>query len=420
MQLDELEKCIDLEVVKTEKRRLEIFIGILLIGLVLLLTNMIFFPTTISDTFIDSRSMKLGIITAAAFVVILLVSRWMVGKIADCEKPLPIWYKYYSVISDSVVPFIWLYYIIRWEGNSIFLDSPLIFIFVPIIIVSALYLNFWISFLNGALISSIYVIIIYWTFETYDTTFMLPSIVYYTKAVMFFIAGICAGLVAKELNKRLTISIKTQEERDEIESLFSKQVSKEVVQALTQTDGASFKIKASVLFLDIRDFTKRVQLLSPEEVNKFQNRFFGPIMDCIHENNGMINQLMGDGLMASFATEDGDIPENAFMAARDILSTVSRMNKSEWNEEIKVGIGIHNGEIIAGNIGNSTRQQFSISGIPVITAARLEQLTKDYNCSWLVSSHFYNEVKHLATNGTSIGQVKLKGIDQEMEIIKLA
>ena len=420
MQLDELEKCIDLEVVKTEKRRLEIFIGILLIGLVLLLTNMIFFPTTISDTFIDSRSIKLGVLTAVVFVFILLISRWIVGKIADCEKPLPIWYKYYSVISDSVVPFTWLYFIIRWEGNSIFLDSPLIFIFVPIIIVSALYLNFWISFLNGTLISSIYAVIIYWTFETYDTSSMLPSIVYYTKAIMFFIAGICAGLVAKELNKRLTISIKTQEERDEIESLFSKQVSKEVVQALTQSNGASFKIKASVLFLDIRDFTKRVQLLSPEEVNKLQNRFFGPIMDCIHENNGMINQLMGDGLMASFASEEGDAPENAFKAARDILSTVSQMNKSEWNEEIKVGIGIHNGEIIAGNIGNSTRQQFSISGIPVITAARLEQLTKDYNCSWLVSSHFYNDVKHLATNGTSIGQVKLKGIDQEMEIIKLA
>ena len=166
-------------------------------------------------------------------------------------------------------------------------------------------------------------------------------------------------------------------------------------------------------------YWRLIELL-PEEVNKFQNRFFGPIMDCIHNNNGMINQLMGDGLMASFASEDGDSPENAFKAARDILSTVSRMNKSEWNEEIKVGIGIHNGEIIAGNIGNSTRQQFSISGIPVITAARLEQLTKDYHCSWLVSSHFYNEVKHLATNGTSIGQVKLKGIDQEMEIIKLA
>ncbi|MEO9482681.1 MAG: adenylate/guanylate cyclase domain-containing protein [Ekhidna sp.] len=419
MQRD-LEECIDLEIVKTEKRRLEIFIGILFIGLLLLLINMVFFPTTISETFIDDRSIKLGVYTSAAFIVILFVSRWMVGKIADCEKPLPNWYKYYSVISDSVVPFIWLFFIIKWEGSGIFLDSPLIFVFVPIIIVSALYLNFWISFLNGALIATLYGIVIFWTFDTYDTSTMLPSIVYYTKAVMFLLAGTCAGLVAKELNKRLTVAIQTQEERDQMESLFSQQVSKEVVQALTEAGGASFKIKASVLFLDIRNFTQRVQSLSPEDVNAFQNRFFGPIMDCIHKNEGMINQLMGDGLMASFASEEGDAPESAFNAARDILSRISQMNKSEWNEDIKVGIGIHNGEIIAGNIGNSTRQQFSISGIPVITAARLEQLTKEYNCSWLVSSHFYNEVKHLAKGGSSLGDVKLKGIDQEMEIIKLA
>ena len=124
--------------------------------------------------------------------------------------------------------------------------------------------------------------------------------------------------------------------------------------------------------------------------------------------------------MASFASEEGDAPESAFNSARDILSKISQMNKSEWKDEMKVGIGIHNGEIIAGNIGNNTRQQFSISGIPVITAARLEQLTKDYNCSWLVSSSFYKEIKHLAKNGSSLGEVKLKGIDQEIEIIKLA
>lgn len=420
MKLDSLEECIDLEIVKTEKRRLEIYLGVLVIGLVLLLVNMVFFPATISETFLDDRSIKLGVYTTAGFILILSVSRWAVGKIASCEKPLPSWYKFYSVISDSVVPFIWLFFILKWEGNGIFLDSPLIFIFVPIIIVSALYLNFWASFLNGILIASAYTVIISWTFENYDTSTMLPSIVYYTKAIIFLVAGTCAGLVAKELKKRLTVAIKTQEERDQMESLFSQQVSKEVVQALTEAGGASFKIKASVLFLDIRDFTHRVQSLSPEDVNAFQNKFFGPIMDCIHKNNGVINQLMGDGLMASFASEEGDAPEGAFKAARDILSRISQMNKSEWAEEIKVGIGIHNGEIIAGNIGNKTRQQFSISGIPVITAARLEQLTKEYNCSWLVSSHFYNEVKHLAKGGSSLGDVKLKGLDQEVEIIKLA
>lgn len=420
MRQELLEECIDLEIVKTEKRRIEIFLGVMVFGLVLLLTNVSFFPTSISEVFLDPRSINFGVYTSVGFILLLVLSRLLVGKLSHCGKPLPIWYKYYSIALDSTIPFIWLFFIIKWEKSGVFLDSPLVFIFVPIIIVSSLHLSFWLSFLNGLIIATLYTMITLWAFTEFESTFILPSIVYYTKAIMILTAGVCSGLVARELKKRLTVSIQTQEERDEIESLFNKQVSKEVVQALTESGGASFKIKASVLFLDIRDFTQRVQSLSPEDVNAFQNKFFGPIMDCIHANNGIINQIMGDGLMASFATEEGDAPENAFNAGRDIFSQVSMMNKSEWGEQIRVGIGIHNGEIIAGNIGNSTRQQFSISGIPVITASRLEQLTKDYDCSWIVSSNFYADIDHLAINGDSLGEVKLKGIDQEIEIIKLA
>ena len=255
MQVDELEECIDLEIVKTEKRRLELFLGILAVAFIMLIANITLFPSTISETFLDTRSINLGAYVTISLFILLLVSRWMVGKIAHCEKPLPMWYKYYSIVIDSVAPFIWLYYIIKWEANGVFLDSPLIFIFVPIIIVSALHLSFWLSFLNGLIIATIYSLITLWTFDNYDTSYMLPSLVYYTKSVMFLIAGVCAGLVANELKNRLTVSIKTQEERDEIESLFSKQVSKEVVQALTESEGATFKVKASVLFLDISSGT---------------------------------------------------------------------------------------------------------------------------------------------------------------------
>jgi len=89
-------------------------------------------------------------------------------------------------------------------------------------------------------------------------------------------------------------------------------------------------------------------------------------------------------------------------------------------DAIKRGVGVHSGEIMAGNRGTEDRRQFSISGIPGITAARLEQLTKDYDCSFLVSKDFYNKIKHMSQNGSSLGMVKLKGLDQQMEIIKLA
>ena len=88
-------------------------------------------------------------------------------------------------------------------------------------------------------------------------------------------------------------------------------------------------------------------------------------------------------------------------------------------DQIKVGIGIHSGEIVAGNVGTHERQQFSISGVPVILAARLEQLTKDYDSSLLVTNEFYQGIKHLNGGGESLGRVKIKGLDQEREIIKL-
>ncbi len=419
MRIEDLEECIDLEIVKTEKRRLEIFLGVMIFGLLLLLTNIFFFPVSISEVFVDPMSMQLGIYVSLGMILLLLVSRTMVGKIATCEKPLPVGYKFYSVIVESLVPMVWLCFIIAWEENAIFLDSPLVFIYIPMLIVSALHLSFWLSFFNGLFVASLYAGVSFWSFENYPEGMVLPSIVYYSKAMLFLIAGVCGGYVARELKKRLTISIQTQEERDAIETLFSQQVSKQVVSALKSRRDYSIKAEVTVLFLDIRDFTNRVQHMSPEEVNKFQNKFFGPIINCIDHCGGIINQLMGDGLMASFGSAEGELHhERAYRSARDIFATLDQSNKGIDNP-IKIGIGIHSGEVIAGNIGTEERQQFSISGIPVITAARLEQLTKEYNSEFLVSRDFYEKIKHLTKNGTSLGSVKMKGLDNELEIIKL-
>ncbi len=419
MRIEDLEECIDLEIVKTEKRRLEIFLGVMVFGLALLLINIIFFPITISEIFLNPMSMQLGVYVAIGMIILLLVSRLMVGKIATCEKPLPTGYKFYSVIVESIAPMVWLCFLIAWEQNAAFLDSPLIFIYIPMLIVSALHLSFWLSFFNGLFVAVMYAGISFWAFENYSDAMFFPFIVYFSKAILFLIAGICGGFVARELKKRLTISIQTQEEKDAIETLFSQQVSKQVVSALKSRRDYSIKAEVTVLFLDMRDFTKRVQHMSPEEVNKFQNKFFGPIIQCIDHCGGIINQLMGDGLMASFGSAEGELHhERAYRSAKDIFSSLENSNKG-MDDPIQIGIGIHSGEVIAGNIGTEERQQFSISGTPVITAARLEQLTKEYESEFLVSRDFYEKIKHLAKNGASLGSVKMKGIDKELEIIKL-
>ncbi len=419
MQIGELAHCIDLEIVKTEKRRLEIFLAVALFGLILQVSNYVFFPVSISELFNDTRSATAGALISLSFALLLFVSRLLVGKIAGCEKPLPMWYKFYSIFLESAIPVIWLFFVIGWEGNALFLDSPVLFIYIPILIVSALHLNFWLSFFNGAFVGLLLAIISYWAFQNYEETFLLPPIVYYTKASIFFMAGICGGVVSLELKKRLTISLTTQEEKDEIEAIFSQQVSRQVVDALKSQSDYRIKANVSVLFLDIRNFTQRVQYMSPEEVSGFQNKFFGPIIDCISNHNGIINQLMGDGLMATFSSDEGGRHQrSAFQSALEILERLDQSNEGLENP-INVGIGVHAGEVIAGNIGTDERQQFSISGMPVITASRLEQMTKEYNCSLLVSFDFYQKIAHLAPEGTSLGQVKMKGLDDPLEIIKI-
>jgi len=419
MNSKNLDECINLEIVKSEKKRLEIFIGVMLLALVMLIFNIFFFPITISDVFLHEKSMKVGIWIVAGFLFFLVMSRFMVVYIARCNKPLPLPYQLYSITLDSLVPFVWLYFMMKWEENGAFLDSPLVYLFAIIIIVSALHLSFLLSLFNGLLISLAYAMLTSWTFQSLDTSGMMPSNVYYTKALLLLIAGICAGMVAIELKKRIKMSILHQEEKDELEKLFSQQVSKQVAEALRGGLDFSVKAEASVFFLDIRDFTKKVQFMSPEQVNKFQNKFLGPIMECISRHGGFINQVMGDGLMATFATPDNKNHEsNALRAALEILNKLEKMNNKE-KDQIEVGIGIHSGEVIAGNIGTKERRQYSFSGMPVITAARLEQMTKENHCSLLVSRQFYEKINGVQVRACSLGLKKLKGLDQEIEVIQI-
>ena len=138
-------------------------------------------------------------------------------------------------------------------------------------------------------------------------------------------------------------------------------------------------------------------------------------MQCVAEYKGVVHQILGDGFMASFGAGE---EESAFRAATEILRKLSIINKSE-NNPINIGIGIHTGEVVAGNIGSDNRKQFSISGLAVVIAARLEQLTKDYECSWLISGTFYEKIAHLSLKSESKGHVKLKGIDEEIELIRM-
>jgi len=125
--------------------------------------------------------------------------------------------------------------------------------------------------------------------------------------------------------------------------------------------------------------------------------------------------------MATFGTPIEN-PLHAEMAFQSAIQIVDRVQELWERGEIpftKVGIGLHAGEVITGNIGNASRKQFSISGTAVITAFRVEQLTKEVNANLLITRDFLDRVTPGKRKVESIGSRQLKGFEGAVEVFRV-
>ncbi len=207
-------------------------------------------------------------------------------------------------------------------------------------------------------------------------------------------------------------------------SLFSQQVSPEVAKELLSDSyktGAK-KVRACIMFLDIRNFTPFSESRDATEINKYQNDVFGFMIDIISQHNGIVNQFMGDGFLASFGApaSPGNHSQNAVNASLEILKELENRCSSGKLIETKIGIGLHTGEIVTGNVGTAHRKQYSVTGNTVILASRIEQLNKSYKAELLISKDVMSDLDD-TTNYTitSLGPIQLKGRSAPIEVFKL-
>src|ERR1700754_3542384 len=142
----------------------------------------------------------------------------------------------------------------------------------------------------------------------------------------------------------------------------------------------SKKIMATVMFIDIRNFTRYARTRGPEEIAHYQNAFFKIVIDVVMRYNGVVHQFLGDGCMVTFGTpiEVDNPSRNAVFAAVALLKELELAHEGGRLAQTRVGIGIHTGEIVKGAIGPSDRQQDFISGTVVILASRIEQMNKPF------------------------------------------
>ena len=316
--------------------------------------------------------------------------------------------------------------VIRGTQEAVFLDSPAIFGYFPIILISALHLDFKWSLLSGAIAGLTYSLVVLYVETSIPVEsqryLSLPTVTYYSRGAILLLVGICAGIVGHILKAKISSSITLLLDKTEVETLFSQQVSKPIMDTLIGVADISKKQEATIMFLDIENFSHYAQSHTPEEVIAFQNKFFAPMIDIVNKYQGVVHQLMGDGLMASFGTPypDKQHADSGFNASQEIFKFLENdRHFGSPDLEVYIRIGLHAGTIISGNVGNEKRKQFTITGTPIIIAARLEQLNKKYNSRFMTSKDVLNRMSNNDFEYIDHGEVQVKGINEKVNVIQV-
>jgi adenylate cyclase len=146
--------------------------------------------------------------------------------------------------------------------------------------------------------------------------------------------------------------------------------------------------QVAMLFVDIRDSTALAEHMDPQRLSILLASFRRRVLAAAVATGGVVDKFIGDGALILFGVPDprADDPARALACARELLRLLDRWNiKRGFNPPIRVGIGVHAGQVYCGLVGDETRLEFTVLGDPVNVAARIEQATKRFTLPLLAS-----------------------------------
>lgn len=212
-----------------------------------------------------------------------------------------------------------------------------------------------------------------------------------------------------------------EQERDRLRRAFGAYVSEPVVQRVLRGDETTRvrteRREATVLFVDIRDFTQLTTHQPADEVLKRLNLTLERFGRHIHRKRGIVNKFLGDGLMAVFGAPTADAlhAKHGFEAARALLMEADRLRLSGEFPELQVGIGLASGEVLAGDIGGAAQREYTVVGEVVNLAARLEQHTKDLGVPLLLDARVAKAVGPQAPL-RKLDPLRIRGVPGEVAV----
>jgi adenylate cyclase len=228
------------------------------------------------------------------------------------------------------------------------------------------------------------------------------------------------------LKARVGSSLEKKRLRDQQKELVKRFATSAVAQDLQDSGFAlgGRRVAATVMFADIRGFTALVERQSAEETIELLNTWYTLMFDAISGHGGVVNQMIGDGLMAIFGAPLplAEAPLSAVRAALDMVEMIDLFNAeraSEGKVPIAIGVGIASGEVVAGYTGTQQRATYTCVGDTVNLAARLEAHTKEAARTVLIDGDTQSALAgRLATE--ALGPVQFRGRTAAAEVFAVA
>lgn len=214
-------------------------------------------------------------------------------------------------------------------------------------------------------------------------------------------------------------------ERERLRDAFGKYVAPELAEQVMK-NGVSMGgtlVRATVIFIDIRGFTTLSEEMEPALVVSLLNRYFEAVGPPIREHGGFINKFGGDSLLAVFGTpvptQDHEVcAVRAALGVRDALAAFNAREEAAGRRPLRIGTGIHAGEMIAGSVGSPDRMEYTVIGDVVNVAARLQALTKDLGVDVLMSRDVFDKACNVVA-ARALPPVPIRGKAEPLEVFAL-
>jgi adenylate cyclase len=418
----DFERALTQEVLRSELIRVKALIATTLLLAAILLTVYFLAPDAVNAVWRGGLRPSYLYVTLVPFILFELWVHAVISRHLKLHRDVPVFRRYLGALIETTMPTVALALHIQNMGSVQALGFVVPLAYSIFIILSTLRLDFWLSTFTG-FVAAAELFGMAMLYHPAGDTDPEPEIFYHAaRSLIILTCGMLAGAVGVQLRRQFEASILAATARDRITNLFGQHVSPQVVERLI-AEGANTDSDirhVAVMFVDFRSFTAGARTRSPQDVVNRLDGAFAVLVEILDRHGGIVNKFLGDGFLALFGApfEATDAAHRAVAAAREMLIAMDSVNQANsW--PLRIGIGIHFGEVVAGNIGSPRRKEYTVIGDTVNFAARLESLNKEFNSQLLISAVVRDALGRDASDAVSLGEVAIKGYDRPMPVWQL-